>query len=120
LSIELNTVLSTSASGYSSFIRLMNTSTLAGTATVTVYNDATGGTAIGSYTTASIPGGGMLTISSSDIETNLSITPSATVNYRVTVSGSFNGYAQHLVFNQTSGVFSDFSGFRNGALTVDP
>ncbi len=119
LSIQLNTLLNTAITGYSSFVRLVNTSAIAGTAVVTVTNDATGA-AIGSYTTASINAGGTLTISSSDIETALTLTPSATVNYKVTVAGSFNGYAQHLVFNQTSGVFSDFSGFRNGSLTLDP
>ena len=86
---------------------------------MTVTDDATGA-AIGSYTTASIAAGGTLTISSSDIETALTLTPTATVNYKVTLAGSFNGYAQHLVFNQVSGVFSDFSSFRNGSLTLDP
>ena len=119
LSIQLNTLLPTASTNYASFVRLANTSTLAGTATVTVSNDSTGA-ALGTYTTASIPAGGTLTISSTDIETALSLTSSASVNYKVTLAGSFNGYAQHLVYNKTSGVFSDFSGFRNGALTIDP
>jgi len=121
LSIQLNTVLSSASSGYASYIRLVNNSTVSGTATVTVLNDELGSaSALGTYTTASIPAGGTLTISSTDIETALGLTASATVNYKVTVAGSFNGYAQHLVYNTVSGVFSDFSGFRNGALTIDP
>ena len=119
LSIQLNTLLPTASTNYSSFVRLVNNSTVAGTATVTVSNDGTG-VALGTYTTASIAAGSTLTISSTDIETALALTSSASVNYKVTLAGSFNGYAQHLVYNKTSGVFSDFSGFRNGALTVDP
>jgi len=119
LSIQLNTLLPTASANYSSFVRLVNSSTVSGTATVTVSNDATG-VALGTYTTASIAAGGTLTISSTDIETALGLTSSASVNYKVTLAGSFNGYAQHLVYNKTSGVFSDFSGFRNGALTIDP
>ena len=119
LSIQLNTLLPTASASYSSFVRLVNSSTVSGTATVTVSNDGTG-VALGTYTTATIASGGTLTISSTDIETALGLTSSASVNYKVTLAGSFNGYAQHLVYNKTSGVFSDFSGFRNGALTVDP
>jgi len=119
LSIQLNTLLPTASTNYSSFIRLVNSSTVSGTATVSVSNDTTG-VALGTYTTSTIAAGGTLTISSTDIETALAITSSASVNYKVTVAGAFNGYAQHLVYNKTSGVFSDFSGFRNGALTVDP
>jgi len=119
LSIQLNTLLPTASTNYSSFVRLVNNSTVAGTATVAVSNDGTG-VALGTYTTASIAAGSTLTISSTDIETALAITSSVSVNYKVTLAGSFNGYAQHLVYNKTSGVFSDFSGFRNGSLTVDP
>ena len=40
--------------------------------------------------------------------------------YKVTVSGSFNGYVQALLWNSVTGIFSDLSGFRNGVLTNDP
>jgi hypothetical protein len=123
LSVELNSVLSGSMSAsYISFLRIQNQSSVAGAATITVRNTSTGAL-IGSFVTASIPGGGMEQVDSSEIDTGLTgagATPLTTDTYKVTVSGTFNGYVQHLLYNVSSQVFSDASGFRNGALTVDP
>lgn len=123
LSVELNSVLpSAMQTSYISFLRIQNQSSLASTATITVANTTSGAT-VGSFVTASIPGGGLLQLSSGDIDTGLSAagaTPLTTDSYKVTVTGNFNGYVQNLLFNVASGVFSDTSGFRNGALTVDP
>ena len=122
LSVELNTVMPTAGEGstkYRSVIRIANVSLTDSVATITVKNDSTG-VAIGTYTTAAIKAGGTLQITSADLEANVSSAAAAGVNYKVVVSGSFNGYVQNMIWNSVTGIFSDISGFRNGSLTLDP
>ena len=121
LSVELNSMFPTAGAGstlYRSVLRIANTSSIDGTATLTVKNDMTGA-AIGSYTTL-ITSGSTKQISSADIEAAITTAAATGATYKVTVSGSFNGYVQHLLWNSVTGIFTDLSGFRNGALTVDP
>jgi hypothetical protein len=123
LSVELNTVLpSAMKASYISFLRIANQSSVASTATIVVKNDATGA-AVGSFTTASIPSGATLSVNSVDIDAGLTAagaTVLTNASYKVTVTGSFNGYVQNLLFNVANSSFADASGFRNGALTGDP
>ena len=122
LSVELNSLFQTAGAGstlYRSYLRIANTSPTDGVATITVKNDVTG-VAIGSYTTT-ITAGATKQIGSADIEAAISTAAANGVGgYKVVVSGSFNGYVQHLLWNSVTGLFTDLSGFRNGALTVDP
>ena len=119
LSVEINSVFPTAAGAqYRSFLRVANSSPIDGVATLTVKNDVTGA-AIGSYTTA-VAAGATKQISSADIEAAISTAAATGALYKVTVSGSFNGYVQHMLWNSVTGLFTDLSGFRNGALTVDP
>lgn len=122
LSVELNSVLPGALkASYVSYLRIANQSSVASTATLVVKNDTTGA-AVGSFTTTSIPAGGTLTVTSTDIDNGLTAagaTPLGT-SYKVTVTGAFNGYVQHLLFNVANSSFADTSGFRNGALTGDP
>ena len=121
LSVELNSLYPTSGTGstlYRSYLRIANTSAVDGVATITVKNDGTGAT-IGSFTT-SIAAGATRQIGSADIETSVTTAAATGAAYKVVVSGSFNGYVQNLMWNSVSGLFTDLSGFRNGALTGDP
>lgn len=123
LSVQLNTVLpSAMKSSYISFIRVVNQSSVASTATITVRNDATNAL-VGSYTTSSIAAGGTLEINSVGLDAALATGTGVTLlttAYKVTVTGSFNGYVQNLLYNVSSQTFADASGFRNGSLTIDP
>jgi len=119
LSVELNSLFSTAAGNqYRSILRIANSSSLDGVATITVKNDLTGAS-IGSYTTT-VTAGATRQVSSADIEAAITTALAAGAPYKVTVSGSFNGYVQHLLWNSVTGLFTDLSGFRNGSLTVDP
>lgn len=121
LSVELNGLFPTAGQGstlYRSVLRIANTTSLDGVATLTVTNDVTGA-ALGSFTT-SVTAGSTKQLMSSDIEAAVSTAAAANAGYKVVVSGSFNGYVQHLLWNSVTGLFTDLSGFRNGALTVDP
>jgi len=109
---ELNTFLGSSNTAFSSFARIHNNGIIAAVATVTVRNDATG-TSMGVYTTASIATNQTLQISAKDIETGAGITPAAGVNYTLSISGAFSGYAQHIIFNPATGQLADLSSFRN-------
>ena len=121
LSVEVNSLFNTAGVGstlYRSLLRVANTSPIDGVATITVKNDLTGA-AIGSYT-ATITAGATKQISSADIEAAISTALAVGAPYKVVVSGGFNGYVQHLLWNSVTGLFTDLSGFRNGALTIDP
>jgi hypothetical protein len=107
---QINSVQASTNTSVTSYIRVSNASAAAGAATLTVYNAATG-TAIGTYTTASIPGFGTLQVSAKDIETGANITPSAGQSYNIVITGPLNGYAQHITGNP-GGLFVDFSGRR--------
>ncbi len=123
LSVQLNTILPKAMQlSYISFLRIVNTSAAASTATVTVRKDDANSTLVGSFTTASIPAGSTLELNSVSLDNALTAagaTPLSTA-YKVTVSGSFNGYVQSLLYNVVAQSFADASGFRNGSLTVDP
>lgn len=121
MSVELNSLYPTAGQGstlYRSYLRIANISPLDGVATITVKNDSTGA-AIGSFTTT-VTAGATKQVGAADIEAAISTAAATGAMYKVTVSGSFNGYVQHLIWNSVTGLFTDQSGFRNGALTVDP
>jgi hypothetical protein len=106
------------ANGFFSFIRIHNKGTTAATASITVKNDATGaqvGTT--TYTTASVPAGGTIQVSTGDIEKGLSVTPTANTSYTLSVSGAFPGYVQHITYNPTSGAFGELDGYRSSGVT---
>ena len=91
---------------------ITNNGIIAAVATVTVRNDATGAS-MGVYTTSSIATNQTLQISAKDIETGAGITSAAGVNYTLSISGAFSGYAQHIIFNPATGQLADLSSFRN-------
>jgi hypothetical protein len=113
---ELNTFLGSSNTSFSSFARIHNNGIIAAPAVVTVRNDATGAT-MGTYTTAAIATNQTLQISAKDIETGAGITAAAGLNYTLSISGAFSGYAQHIIFNPATGQLADLSSFRNKGTT---
>jgi hypothetical protein len=110
---ELNTFLGSSNTSFTSFARIHNNGVAAGTATVTVVNDATGATMGSSFSTSTIASGQTLQLSNKDIETSAGVTAAAGQNYTVQITGAFVGYAQHIIFNPATGQLADLSGFRN-------
>jgi trimeric autotransporter adhesin len=114
---EFNTAFAT-GNDFASFIRVHNNGGAAGAVTFTVLNDADG-TSLGTYTTASIAVGQTLQVDMPTIEAAAGITtPSGT--YTLQLTGPIVAYAQHVLFNATTGQFTDLSGFRNGAGTNNP
>ncbi len=107
---EFNTAQA-SGTDYQSFLRIHNNGSQAGTVTITVLNDATGAN-MGSYTTSSIAVGQTLQVGMATIEAGAGIT-SPSGQYTLQVSGPILGYAQHVLFNATTGQFSNLSAFRN-------
>jgi len=120
-STELNTAQNTFGDGatlFQSFIRIANSGTVAGAVNIVVRDDADG-SSYGTFTTATIEPDSSLQVGMSDIESALSITPSASGQYYLNISGPIQGYAQHIMFNSVDNFFVDLSGFRNGNAT-DP
>jgi len=95
--------------GYPSSVVVNNTTAAAITATLAIY-DATNGVRLGAYTTASIPANGQVIVPISTIQTAIGITPtSVQYHYVIKTEGTFNGFLQHLVNNQTVGVITDMT-----------
>jgi|GEM_PF-4999984 len=114
LSINVNSIQPSVAQGartYSSLLRIVNTGSVAGTISIALRNNDTGA-ALGTYTSASIPAGGSIQVTSAALETGAGITPTASVLYQGTVTGSISGYVQHVNWNQDAGFFSDLSALR--------
>ncbi len=119
LSIDINGMQPGTAQGsrtYTSLLRIANTGSVAGTVQIILRNENTGAT-LGTYTSPSIPAGASLQISSANIEAGAGVTAVASIGYRAAISGSINGYVQHVNWNQDAGFFSDLSGSRNGSVT---
>jgi hypothetical protein len=113
-SAEFNTAQA-SGTEYQSFIRIHNNGTSAGTVTITVLNDADG-TTLGTHTTGSIAVGQTMQVGMPAIEAGAGIT-SPSGQYTLKLTGPIVGYAQHVLWNSTTGQFTDLSGFRNAGST---
>lgn len=109
-SAEFNTAQA-SGTDYQSFVRIHNNGNQAGTVTITVLNDATGAN-MGTFTTSSIAVGQTLQVGMNTIEAGAGIT-SPSGQYTLQIAGPIIGYAQHVLFNATTGQFSNLSAFRN-------
>lgn len=115
---EVNTFNSSGNGPYASYLRIHNNGGVAGTASITVRNDAhTSGAMLGSaFTTATIQPNATLQLSSSDIETGANIPAAERVgSYTVSVTGPIVGYVQHILFDGQS--VADVSSFRNSGST---
>lgn len=96
--------------GYPSSVAIYNTGPTAASAVLSVYNAATG-SLLGTYSTAQIVPNGQIIVPVSQIETGAHIFPTvaAIPHYVITASSQFTGYLQHLVTNQSAGVFTDMT-----------
>ncbi|MSO97524.1 MAG: hypothetical protein EXR11_04790 [Rhodospirillaceae bacterium] len=105
---------------YTSLLRVANTGANAGTVSVVLTNDTTG-VVLGTYTSASVPSGAAIQLTAAALESGSvpAVTPSASVLYRLRVTGNITGYAQHVNWNQTAGFFSDLSGRRTAVTSAD-
>jgi len=111
-STQLNTVQSSAGNGstvFQSFVRVVNNGSVAGAVNIVVRDD-TDGSSYGTYTAGTIAANSTLQISMPTIETALGIT--AAGQYQLALSGPFDGYAQHVMFNSVDNHFVDLSGFR--------
>jgi len=111
-STQLNTVQSSAGNGstvFQSFVRVVNNGSVAGAVSIVVRDD-TDGSSYGTYTAGTIAANSTLQISMPTIETALGIT--AAGQYQLALSGPFDGYAQHVMFNSVDNHFVDLSGFR--------
>lgn len=102
----------TLASAYESFIRIVNTSNTAGTANLRIW-DAGTGALVCTAATPSISGQSSLEANRSTIIALCPALPSPLPTYlNAEVSTAFNGYAQHVVWNNRATV-TDLSARRN-------
>ena len=111
-STQLNTVQSSAGNGstvFQSFVRVVNNGSVAGAVSIVVRDDVDG-SSYGTYTGGTIAANSTLQISMPTIETALGIT--AAGQYQLSLSGPFDGYAQHVMFNSVDNHFVDLSGFR--------
>jgi len=125
---EVNTFNASTNGPFSSYLRIHNNGLVAGTVTITVYNDDYySGAALGSsFTTASILPGATLQLSAAEMEgtaTSAKVpagganipTASRTGSYTLSVTGPIVGYVQHILFDGNS--VADLSGYRNSGST---
>ena len=99
---------------FQSFLRISNSGTVAGAATISAVDGD--GNAIGTaYSTSSIPVNGQIQLSNSDIETGLGITGGQSGQYTVFITGPFQGYVQHVMLNNTTSAFTNLTGFRSNS-----
>jgi len=107
----------TASTGYQSFIRVINTGSVASPISFAFIDDAAGGSAAAAgTTTTAVPAGGAITLTSSQIEalTGIAKPTSANARPRVQVSASTTITVQSYLYNQAANVFTEVSGGSNG------
>jgi len=107
----------TAATGYQSFIRVINTGNVASTVGFAFIDDAAGGAATARGLTATaVPAGGAITLTSAQIEalTGIAKPTSANARPRVQVTASTTITVQSYLYNAAANVFTEVSGGSNG------
>ncbi|MGE4065093.1 MAG: hypothetical protein AB7E79_17140 [Rhodospirillaceae bacterium] len=125
---EVNTFNASTNGPFSSYLRIHNNGTNAGTVNIQVRSDDhTSGAILGSqFTTGTIQPGSTMQLSAAEIEGTETSTklPSGGANvptasrmgsYTLSITGALVGYVQHILFDGE--VVADLSSFRNGANT---
>jgi len=116
--VQVNSVQASTNTVVTSYVRITNGGSVAGIPVITVYNASTG-TVMGTFTTASVPGLATLQLSAKDIETGAGVTATAGGAYDLVITGTLpSGYVQHITGNPGN-LFVDFSARRNSALGVN-
>ena len=96
------------AADYPSTIAIFNTGSSAAFATLGIYN-ATTGTRLATYNTASIPANGQLALAATTLEAATGLGSGTLFHYIIKIQNQFTGYLQHLVNNSRSGVTTDMT-----------
>lgn len=112
-STQINTAQSSAGNGstlFQSLVRVTNNGSVDGVVSIAVRDDSDG-SLYGTYTTETIEANSSIQVSMPTIESALGIT--AAGQYQLGISGSIDGYAQHVMFNSVDNLFVDLSGFRN-------
>jgi len=116
--VQVNSVQPSTNTVVTSYVRITNGGTTAGTPIITTYNASTGA-AMGTFTTSSVPGLATLQLTAKDIETGAGITTPAASGYDLVITGTLpSGYVQHITGNPGN-LFVDFSGRRTSNLGVN-
>jgi subtilisin family serine protease len=115
-----NNLISSNAPGLGqSFLRIYNNSATLGTVTATLRDSATG-TALGTWTSPSIPAGASPQIAMQTIELNAvpaggePIVTDSRPYYNLELTSTFPGYVQHVVWARNGGVFANLSSCAGG------
>jgi hypothetical protein len=111
-------IFSTAQTSAQSFLRLYNTGTAAGAATVSLYDSGTG-QAIGQWVSPSIPGGAEQQYFIGDIESALTPGVTKPTYYSIAVEAKFSGYFQHVLWSSGTGTLTNLSTCVAG-VTADP
>ena len=111
-------IFSTAETGSQSFLRLYNSGTTAGTATVTLY-DYTSGQSLGQWTSPSVPGGAEQQYFIGDIESVLPAGATKPTYYAASVEAKFSGNLQHVLWRSSNGTLTNLSTCA-AAVTADP
>jgi len=107
----------TATTGYQSFIRVINTGSVASTIGFAFIDDTAGGSAgARGLTTTAVPAGGAITLTSAQIEALSGIAKPSSVNARprVQVTASTTITVQSYLYNAAANVFTEVSGGSNG------
>lgn len=116
--VQVNSVLPSTNTVVASYVRITNGGTTAGIPVITVYNSSSGA-AMGTFTTASVPGLSTLQLTAKQIETGAGIATAAEAGYNLVITGTLpSGYVQHITGNPGN-LFVDFSGRRTSNLGVN-
>jgi V8-like Glu-specific endopeptidase len=104
----MNVHTSLLSGGYPSTVVIFNTGASSAIATLGIY-DATSGTRLAIYNTASIPANGQLSLPVGALESGAGISPGNLYHYVIKITNQFTGFLQHLVNNSQSGVTTDMT-----------
>jgi len=106
----------TASTGYQSFLRVINTGTVAAKISFAFIDDTLGlaGTSATGTTTSAVPAGGAITLTSAQIEALVGTTEAASARPRVLVSAPSTITVQSYLYNSTANVFTEVSGGSNG------
>lgn len=111
-------IYSTAQTGSQSFLRLYNSGTTAGTATVNLSDYATG-RSLGQWTSPSIPGGAEQQVFIGDIESALPAGAAKPDYYAASIEAKFSGNVQHVLWRSSNATLTNLSTCAQ-AVTADP
>jgi len=106
----------TATTGYQSFLRVINTGSVAAKVSFAFIDDAAGvaSTSATGTTASAVPAGGAITLTSSQVETLVGTPEAASARPRVLVTAPTSITVQSYLYNGAANVFTEVSGGSNG------